>query len=100
MNQQSTHSRIISSLGKALEERDYETSEHVKRMKSLAIGLGTAIDLPEEILDEITLLAALHDIGKISIADDIMLKPGALTEEEWKIMKNILKLVIKSLSHP
>jgi diguanylate cyclase (GGDEF)-like protein/PAS domain S-box-containing protein len=87
MNQQSTHSRIISSLGKALEERDYETAEHVKRMKSMATDLGAAINLPEEILDEVALLAALHDIGKISIADDIIFKPGSLTQEEWQIMK-------------
>ena len=87
MEQQSTHSTIISSLGKALEERDYETAEHVKRMKDLAIELGTELNLSEETLDEITLLAALHDIGKISIADSIILKPRSLTQEEWQIMK-------------
>ena len=87
LEQQSTHSEIISSLGKALEERDYETSEHVKRMKSLAIGLGTEINLSDETLDELVLLAALHDIGKISIADSIILKPRSLTQEEWKIIK-------------
>jgi diguanylate cyclase (GGDEF)-like protein len=87
IEQQSAHSAIISSLGKALEERDYETSEHVKRMKNLAIELGTIINLSEEALDELTLLAALHDIGKISIADSIILKPRSLTSEEWKIIK-------------
>ena len=87
MEQQSAHSAIISSLGKALEERDYETSEHVKRIKSLAIGLGTEINLSDETLDELALLAALHDIGKISIADSIILKPRSLTQEEWKIIK-------------
>ena len=87
MEQQSAHSAIISSLGKALEERDYETSEHVKRIKSLAIGLGTEINLSDETLDELALLAALHDIGKISIADSIIFKPRSLTQEEWKIIK-------------
>jgi diguanylate cyclase (GGDEF)-like protein len=87
IEQQSTHSSIISSLEKALEERDYETEEHVKRMKDLAIKLGTKTKLNEETLDELTLLAALHDIGKISIADSIILKPRSLTQEEWRIIK-------------
>jgi diguanylate cyclase (GGDEF)-like protein len=87
MEHQSTHSKIISSLGKTLEERDYETAEHVKRMKSFAIDLGTEINLSDETLDEIALLAALHDIGKISVADDIIFKPRSLTQEEWEVMK-------------
>ncbi len=84
---QSTHSAIISSLEKALEERDYETEAHVKRMKELAIKLGKELKLSEETLDEIVLLAALHDIGKISIADSIILKPASLTRKEWQIIK-------------
>ncbi len=84
---QSTHSAIISSLEKALEERDYETEEHVRRMKDMAAGLGRKMELPEEKIDELTLLAALHDIGKISIADSIILKPRSLNAEEWKAVK-------------
>jgi diguanylate cyclase (GGDEF)-like protein/PAS domain S-box-containing protein len=84
---QSTHSAIISSLEKALEERDYETEEHVKRMKKMATAIGKRMGLPEERIDELTLLAALHDIGKISIADSIILKPRSLNEEEWKAVK-------------
>jgi len=84
---QSVHSTIISYLEKALEERDYETEAHVKRMKKLAIKLGKELNLSEEILDEIVLLAALHDIGKISITDSIILKPTSLTKEEWQAIK-------------
>jgi diguanylate cyclase (GGDEF)-like protein/PAS domain S-box-containing protein len=84
---QSTHSAIISSLEKALEERDYETKEHVRRMKEMATGLGREMELPDEKIDELTLLAALHDIGKISIADSIILKPRSLNEEEWNAVK-------------
>ncbi|MCJ7666090.1 MAG: diguanylate cyclase, partial [Actinobacteria bacterium] len=83
----SVHSTIISSLEKALEERDYETREHVKRMKELAIKLGREMGLADEKIDELTLLAALHDIGKISIADSIILKPGSLNKEEWEAIK-------------
>jgi diguanylate cyclase (GGDEF)-like protein len=84
---QSAHSTIISSLEKALEERDYETEAHVKRMKDLAIKLGRELKLSEETLDEIVLLAALHDIGKISIADSIIFKTRSLTKEEWQTVK-------------
>ena len=84
---QSVHSAIISSLEKALEERDYETEAHVKRMKSLAIKFSKELKLSEETLDEVVLLAALHDIGKISITDSIILKTTSLTQKEWQIIK-------------
>ena len=87
IEKESTHSSIISSLEKALEERDYETEEHVKRMKILAEKLGRGLNLNTEVIDELTLLAALHDIGKISIADNIILKPQGLTRKEWEIVK-------------
>jgi diguanylate cyclase (GGDEF)-like protein len=87
IERQSAHSTIISSLEKALEERDYETEAHVKRIKKLAIKLGKELKLSEETLDEVVLLAALHDIGKISIDDSIILKPTSLTRKEWQIIK-------------
>jgi len=83
----SVHSSIISSLEKALEERDYETEEHVKRMKENAIKLGHMLRLPENMIDELSLLSTLHDIGKIAVADNIILKPGKLDEKEWEIVK-------------
>ena len=56
-------------------------------MKDLAIKLGKELKLSEETLDELTLLTALHDIGKISITDSIILKPTSLTRKEWQIIK-------------
>jgi diguanylate cyclase (GGDEF)-like protein/PAS domain S-box-containing protein len=87
IREQSPHSYIISSLEKALEERDYETEEHVRRIKDLAEKLGRELDLDEESIDNLILLAALHDVGKISVADDILLKIGALTDKEWEKIK-------------
>ncbi|MGM0365479.1 MAG: histidine kinase N-terminal 7TM domain-containing protein [Actinomycetota bacterium] len=87
MENKSTRSRIISSLEKTLEERDYETEEHMKRMKILAKDMGTKLNLPESELDELNLLATLHDIGKIALADHIILKPGKLTRDEWKTIR-------------
>jgi len=87
MENKSTRSRIISSLGKTLEERDYETKEHMQRMKILANKMGHKLNLTESELDELNLLATLHDIGKIALADNIILKPGKLTQDEWKAIK-------------
>src|SRR3989304_8907803 len=87
IERQSARSSIISSLEKTLEERDYETKEHIKRMKTYAKQMGKKLKLPDGQLDELNLLAALHDIGKIAIADSIILKPGKLNDEEWKHIK-------------
>ena len=87
INKQSAHSNIITSLCKALEERNYETHAHAQRMSIYANIIGQELGLETEKLDELNLLSSLHDIGKISISDNIVLKPGKLTEEEFEIMK-------------
>src|SRR4030043_88870 len=87
IEKQSLHRSIITSLQKALEERDYETHEHMHRMRSLALELGEKLQFSDEKLDELSLLALLHDIGKIAIADNIVLKPSKLTSDEYELMK-------------
>ncbi|OFW61325.1 MAG: hypothetical protein A2Z35_04735 [Actinobacteria bacterium RBG_19FT_COMBO_36_27] len=87
IEKQSLHSSIISSLEKALEERNYETHEHMHRMKVLALELGRKLQLSEDKLDELSLVSSLHDIGKIAISDNIILNPSKLTNEEFEIMK-------------
>jgi diguanylate cyclase (GGDEF)-like protein/PAS domain S-box-containing protein len=78
---------IISSLEKSLLEKSDETENHNSRMKNLALKLGEELDLDTEKLDELEILARLHDIGKIAIPDSILKKPGSLTDEEWSKMK-------------
>ncbi len=87
IEKENAHCSIVSSLEKALEERDRETEEHVKRMKTLSEELGRELNLGMETMDELSLLATLHDIGKISIADSIILKPQSLTRKEWEAVK-------------
>ncbi|MBN2072604.1 MAG: diguanylate cyclase [Actinobacteria bacterium] len=82
-----THRSIISSIEKSLDEKKYETEGHVKRMEGLALMLGKNLKLSKTELDELTMLSALHDIGKIAVADSIILKPGKLTPEEWEMVK-------------
>jgi diguanylate cyclase (GGDEF)-like protein/PAS domain S-box-containing protein len=88
IDRKSFHSAIVESLMKALKERDYETEEHIRRMRDYSVRLGKILGLSENNVIEISLLASLHDIGKLSIPDSIMLKKGKLDPQEWEIMKS------------
>lgn len=83
----STRSHIINSLQKSLYERSYETEAHCQRMKDLSIALGQKLKLDNDKINELGLIALLHDIGKMAIPDAILQKPGKLTLEEWEKMK-------------
>jgi diguanylate cyclase (GGDEF)-like protein/PAS domain S-box-containing protein len=82
-----THRSMISSLEKSLDKKDYETEDHVRRMEELALALGKDLKLSQIELNELIMLSALHDIGKIAVADSIILKPGKLTSQEWEMVK-------------
>lgn len=78
---------IIKRLGRAAEYKDNETGNHILRMSHFAQMLAKAAGLSQEQADNILLAAPMHDIGKIGIPDNILLKPGKLNPEEWEIMK-------------
>ena len=71
----------------AAELRDMETGMHIRRIQEHSALLGRKCGLPEEEVELLHLASAMHDLGKIGIPDSILLKPGKLTDEEWKIMK-------------
>jgi len=83
----SFRSSIIASLRKILAERANETEEHCNRIKELSVQLGKRLGLYDDQLNQVGVLALLHDIGKVAIPDQILNKVGSLTKEEWKIMK-------------
>lgn len=90
-----SNEKIIDILGTVVESRNLESGEHIKRVKGLTrvLALQVMEDYPEYELDEVKVEAivaasSLHDVGKISIPDHILLKPGKLTEEEFVIMKS------------
>ncbi|MDF2614860.1 MAG: domain S-box/diguanylate cyclase protein [Clostridia bacterium] len=83
----SARNATISSLSRTLHEKHSETEEHTMRIRNLSLNLGKRLKLSQDKLDELELLALLHDIGKIGIPDHILMKPGKLTAEEWHIMK-------------
>lgn len=80
-------SSLLTSLMKSLKELETETEEHTERLKELALKIGVELGLTETQLNELALLAALHDIGKLGIPDELLRKPGPLTPEEWEIVK-------------
>lgn len=83
----SIRSTIIASLTNALRERSLETEEHVERTRQLAIALGKRLGLSAHRSAALSLMAILHDIGKIMIPDHILNKEQPLTQEEWEIVR-------------
>src|SRR5690606_19443599 len=77
----------ILSLQKGFWLKGYESEQHAQRLETLMIKVAKAIGLPDYEMDHFTLIAVLHDIGKISIPKEIINKPGSLTPEEWEIVK-------------
>ena len=61
--------------------------EHTQRLKELSIKLGKKVKLHLHQLDELSLLASLHDIGKVAVPETILLKEGALSENECEVMR-------------
>src|ERR1035438_6137015 len=77
----------LQSLARAAEYRDYETAQHTERVGHNAARLAAQLGLPASLAALIREAAPLHDVGKIGIPDQILLKPAKLTPEEFEIMK-------------
>lgn len=113
----SINQAMVETLATVIEFRDCETGEHVKNISGLTRILMKQVSemypeyyLPEEEIDKIATSAILHDVGKISISDQILNKPGRLTDEEFdtmkqhtvkgcEILKNIPNIMDKGLYH-
>ncbi|MGH7662531.1 MAG: HD domain-containing phosphohydrolase [Vulcanimicrobiaceae bacterium] len=77
----------IHRLTRASEFRDNETGLHIVRMGRYSAILGRALGMNHSDQELLLLAAPMHDIGKVATPDNILLKPGKLTAEEWEIMK-------------
>jgi putative nucleotidyltransferase with HDIG domain len=77
----------LEGWSRALDLRDKETEGHTKRVTELTIKLARRMGVSEAELVHMRRGALLHDIGKMGIPDDILLKPGPLSDEEWVIMR-------------
>ncbi len=77
----------IQMLAGAVDEKDPYTKGHSDRVTRYSVILATEMQLPKEEIEKLRIAALLHDVGKIGIEDRILKKPGALTPEEFEIMK-------------
>jgi response regulator RpfG family c-di-GMP phosphodiesterase/CHASE2 domain-containing sensor protein len=78
---------MIFRLTKAAESKEYGTGEHILRIGLYAKKLAEFLKMPDDFIELITFASPMHDLGKIGIPDRILLKNDALTDEEFKIMK-------------
>lgn len=78
---------VITSLGLTIEARDPYTAGHCERIQKYAGALGQALGVDQPTLRALGLAGYLHDLGKISVPDGILLKPGPLTAAEHETMK-------------
>ncbi len=80
--------QLTSALSVALKERDSYTRLHSDRVMSLAIELAECIHLPARDITLLRVASALHDIGKLGIPDDVLLKPGNLSKDEFAVIQS------------
>ncbi|MGB7843996.1 MAG: HD domain-containing phosphohydrolase [Candidatus Acidiferrum sp.] len=81
------HLRTIEALSLAIEAKDHNTHDHLKRVQVYAMQLGKDLGLGETELNALRAAAMLHDIGKLAVPEQILSKPGRLTTEEFEKMK-------------
>ncbi len=102
---------LLQTVGHLAEFRDEETTLHIERVSRMARILADQLKregpyasvITDDYLDMLVQAAPMHDIGKVGIADEILIKPGALTEEEFQIMKthtDIGRRVLSRASDP
>jgi len=77
----------VSTLAETIEKRDTYTGGHTKRVMEYSLAIGKYFGLPDNEMERLKLAAVLHDVGKIGVRDDILLKNGKLDEEEYREMK-------------
>ncbi len=89
---------IIHRLTVVAEYRDTDTGGHIMRIGHFAGIMAEKLGMPSDFIEKIVLASSLHDIGKVAIPDSILLKPGALTTEEFVTIKHHTDLGAKMLS--
>jgi PAS domain S-box-containing protein len=77
----------LEGWSRALDLRDKETEGHTRRVTEMTVRLARAMGMSDTELVHVRRGALLHDIGKMGVPDAILLKPGELTDEEWKLMR-------------
>ncbi|WP_378954022.1 HD domain-containing phosphohydrolase [Pelosinus sp. sgz500959] len=84
---QNARSAIVQTMMKLLEDRDFITEGHGDRVEKIVVDLAQKYELSEEKMANLRLFAQFHDVGKVGILNNILLKPGVLTMEEMQEMR-------------
>ncbi len=81
-----TQKELIWTLGEVVENRSKETAHHVRRVAEYSTLLGQIHGLGDDEIETLRLASPMHDVGKIGVPDAILNKPGALTDEEYRVI--------------
>lgn len=82
-----TQKELLYIVGEAVEARSKETGAHVKRVALICELIAKKLELSHKFIEALKIASPLHDLGKISIPEEILHKPGSLSDEEWQVMK-------------
>ncbi|MEE3158896.1 MAG: HD domain-containing phosphohydrolase [Pseudomonadota bacterium] len=89
---------VIRALARAADYKDNETGKHIMRIGETAALIAQGLGAPPTWVELLRLAAPMHDVGKIGIADQILLKPGKLTEDEYRAMREHARIGNQILS--
>jgi putative two-component system response regulator len=78
---------VLFSLARSIESKDPCTHGHCERLSDYSVSLGKQLGLSSEEMTALRRAGVVHDIGKVAVPDAILLKPGRLTEAEWKVIR-------------
>ena len=83
----SARSAVLQALTGSMQARDFDTEGHCDRLHELVDAMARDLALSQDAMNDLSLFARFHDLGKVGIPDNILFKTGALTEEEWQHMR-------------
>ena len=89
---------MVFSIARVVEARDQDTGDHCERLARLSVSLGERLGLDGEEITALRRGGYLHDLGKIGIPDEVLLKPGKLTAGEWTAMKRHVEIGVEICS--
>jgi len=98
-----TQEELITRLSEVVETRSHDTAQHVRRVGLFCELIAGKMGIDETLIHNLQMASTMHDIGKIGIPDEILLKPDVLTEDEFSIVKNHTMLgysLLKGSSRP
>lgn len=90
---------FVQSLADAVDLRDPYTAQHSVRVAELSRALGERLRLPTDVLWSLYSVARVHDVGKVTVPDSILLKSGPLSPEEYDVMKGHVEAGVRILQH-